>query len=792
MHFFAFWTIIDYVLYVINLSMKEVFIQFRQWILKYRKRLIYGALALFIGQICFFNLWWIWIENEVFANETASQNSTFQENATKWQEKLLFVKKMVYILIYPLLVVAWKLVDNSLVYWEIFNFDVVLWNLWNIVKNLANFTLWFMFVYYIFRYLITKDKKMNPKDLIIKSLIAWIWIQASWFIMAALIDISTIVTYSVWWLPISILKENTSWNADENLKYNPYVFKDVVYADVKDIDKINIYLTNIQSGDVEQFWSFYISECDSFSYKWDGNSEELILAPKMIYYYDGHSLSGVNMTDYYRCHFGGQIYYFQRLHDKFDDGFRPTGSRINWKFSSCWDFSGCNSQQMAYDAKLKEIKDGIRSSQTGEVEKLIAEAKLLQVWDAHVAGWVPWKLWPILYSTGDMYGLDLYNKWTWQWWLTDTSKPTTSRLQDILDGDSYVGVFTALYSSLMNLWRWVIPVDAWELPSLLDVLLSLCYVISIWIPLIAVSVVFMLRIGVLWSAIVLAPFIILLKVFGLEDKVFGKDLWKYWKVENLIPIIFAPAIVCFAISISMVLVTIISKMNVEGIETVKTQIMWWFITLDVWWLCIGMWRFIVSVLSIAVTRFLVWAAVEMTELWKSGLIQWMKKLARDTIWSAPIIPFPTKEGWWTSIWIDKAFGLNNKSSAISDISQTFKNKYDAWDNEALEAWLKPDEAAEEAATLRASSYWDKLVSLGVADLGTDWREKEIKIWEWSNQKSITFNSLGDAEKEEVIKKINNIQDSNTRAAFRVWDIEIWEWGDRKVYKFDGNDNKYKV
>jgi hypothetical protein len=34
----------------------------------------------------------------------------------------------------------------------------------------------------------------------------------------------------------------------------------------------------------------------------------------------------------------------------------------------------------------------------------------------------------------------------------------------------------------------------------------------------------MLRIGVLWSAIVLAPFIILLKVFGLEDKVFGKDL----------------------------------------------------------------------------------------------------------------------------------------------------------------------------------------------------------------------------------------------------------------------------
>jgi hypothetical protein len=49
----------------------------------------------------------------------------------------------------------------------------------------------------------------------------------------------------------------------------------------------------------------------------------------MIYYYDGHSLSGVNMTDYYRCHFGGQIYYFKELHDEIKKEFKPAGQAIN-------------------------------------------------------------------------------------------------------------------------------------------------------------------------------------------------------------------------------------------------------------------------------------------------------------------------------------------------------------------------------------------------------------------------------------------------------------------------------
>ena len=158
LHFFAFASIINYVLYVIKKFMKKVFIQIRQWILRHRKKLIYWALALFIGQICFFGLDWLWIGSEVYAVDSPTQNDLFQKKVTEWYEEISFFNKVVYVLIYPLLLLAWKLVDNSLVYWEIFWFDAVLWQLWNILKNLANYTLWFIFVYKIFDFLIIKKE----------------------------------------------------------------------------------------------------------------------------------------------------------------------------------------------------------------------------------------------------------------------------------------------------------------------------------------------------------------------------------------------------------------------------------------------------------------------------------------------------------------------------------------------------------------------------------------------------------------------------------------------------------
>jgi hypothetical protein len=45
------------------------------------------------------------------------------------------------------------------------------------------------------------------------------------------------------------------------------------------------------------------------------------------------------------------------------------------------------------------------------------------------------------------------------------------------------------------------------------------------------------------------------------------EILKYLSVKNLIGIIFSPAIICFAVSISTVLVRIIGTVNVQDVIT---------------------------------------------------------------------------------------------------------------------------------------------------------------------------------------------------------------------------------
>ena len=418
--------------------MKKIFIHLWQWILKNRKRLIYWIFVLLITQVCFLNLGQIWTWNEVFAQENngQTQSDTAQQKAVERFNTLSFLNKTVYVLIYPMLLLAWKLVDNSLVYWEIFWFDAVLWKLWNIVKNLANFTLWFLFVYKIFKYLI--DWKDKVKDILLSALIAWIWIQASRFIMAALIDASTILTYWVWWLPISILKENKENIQDENSwKYNPAVLKNMVYIDAKDIWTVHIYMTSTKTW--ENAWNILISECETFQYGGEVTWERLIFAPKRIYY----SSSGTDIpTDSNRCHYYGQVYYFSSLTQGFED-FNGDNNKFKCEAGKC------SEQQQLYNNKLADVRDGLIKQNTESIIDLIKNWQILQIRDAHTGWRAVVGLWTGVYNDENMWGMDVNNKRTWTWW-------ATSRLQDIMDGNSYVGVFTALYTSLMNQWKWII------------------------------------------------------------------------------------------------------------------------------------------------------------------------------------------------------------------------------------------------------------------------------------------------------------------------------------------------
>ena len=768
--------IIEYPFYVVNVFMKKVIKQLWQLIFKHRKKIIYGIFAFLITQIWFLNLWWIWIENEVYADSnsnTTSQSDIFQEKATEWYEKFSFFQKIIYAFLYPLLVVAWKLADNSLVYGEVFGFDAVLRQLWNIMKNLSNFALWFLFVYKIFEYLLKWQKSWEMKKLLVSSLIAWVWIQASWFIMAALIDVSTILTYWVWWLPINILKENSSKTDEESLKHNPYMLKDVIYLDINDPDIITSYRTN-RTGD--RSGDFYISECRTFSYKYDNgaNSEELLLSPKMIYYAD--EKGNINKTEKLKCHKFGQVYIFQSLYEGDCDK-----CKLDSLWPTCSSLEDCKKKQENYNWYMTSAEDEIKANDkdVSFVKGLIQGYKILEIWNAHITWGIAWGL--KVYYWESEYGLDRYNKYTWEW--------KTSRLQDVLDWNSYVWVFTALYSSLVSSIG-VIPTDAWIFSALLNVALSLWHMLAIAIPLIAVAIVFMMRIWIIWIAVAIAPFIILLTAFGLSSKVFKGDFLQYFDVKNLIIIIFAPAIICFAISISTILVVIINNLNVEWIITEPTEILWWLIRINIWWLAVPIWKLIIAVFWIAITWFLVWAAVETSKLWQSGIIKSLKWLATSALWSMPIIPVVWRDADWklktTMVWASTAFG---GWWIVSKMMNEQIREYQKSDSEVVQNFINPDIAKE-----KRDNYYKGQIT-NITETPADWTTYEVTINpedKGGTPIKYKFADVADNRKEDIINAINAM-DKTKRAKLvgTKTEVRFNNWKGDVVYKFDSDKGYVK-
>lgn len=737
---------------LLDIFMKKVFSQLWQWVLRYKKRLIYGALALFIGQICFFNLWWLGVNNTVYAQwETVTEDAKFQEKVTNWLQDFSFLNRACYILLYPILILAGALVNNSFVYAEVFKFDVVLWQLWNVVRNLANYALWFIFVFKIFQFLVNGQKSGEITKLLRSTLIAWIGIQASWFLLAVIIDISNILTYSVWWLPIHILwMQESEWD-DANF-WNPYVFQTVVSVDFNDPDTVHTYLSNTSTGE-NKWWDHFIAECETFYFGWEGdNAEELIVAPKIVYYYDWEQY---HSTEQDKCHVWDDVFYL--------GGF---AAGIDWQ--TCSDKKSCTDSQNKYKDSLDKAIKELKQKDRGWIMWDVSAWKVLQIKNAH-SSWAG--VWHVYGGTTPW--LDVNNEVTWSEW-------KMKRLNSVLEwDDGYIWIFSALYSSLLNAGSNFRVSDAWIYKSLLNTLLSFLHTLAVGIPLLAMLVVFFMRIGIIWIAIILSPAIVLLAAFGRWDKVKNLNikLLEYLTIWNLIGIIFSPAVICFAVSISTVLVRIISNVNAKDVLTEKTSILWWLIELNIEWMWLGMWNFICSIMWVAISWFLIWSAVKASELWKSKIVTWLHDLAKTAIWSVPIIPVPWKDWKWVNyIWMDTAFGLNGQKWIISEMTGTLKSKYEEKDNNALQAWLDPKNAKQEADSKQLSTYTERLISWNIDDT---WMTSTMWIWENKSEPK-TFSDFHGSDQESIINAINGLGKSRLSKIPDGHEV-VLDWG--KKYKF---------
>ena len=105
--------------------------------------------------------------------------------------------------------IAGVLMTNVMVYWEFMHLDNFLWKIWQLTRSIANYALWFLFIYSIFKYIFFKVDK-PPMDQIKNILVASVLVQASWFLVMVLVDLSTIALATVSSFPAQVLSDNST------------------------------------------------------------------------------------------------------------------------------------------------------------------------------------------------------------------------------------------------------------------------------------------------------------------------------------------------------------------------------------------------------------------------------------------------------------------------------------------------------------------------------------------------------------------------------------------------------
>jgi len=128
---------------------------------------------------------------------------------TPWEisKLILGIINFLNVIWLPFAILAGKLFTNDFVYWSFLHLDVILWKIWNFSKTIANYALAFILFFSIFGLFIWKVK--NIWNTLLKLWLATVLINMSWFLVWALIDISTILLISVWSFPLQII-----WNAN--------------------------------------------------------------------------------------------------------------------------------------------------------------------------------------------------------------------------------------------------------------------------------------------------------------------------------------------------------------------------------------------------------------------------------------------------------------------------------------------------------------------------------------------------------------------------------------------------
>lgn len=558
----------------------------------------------------------------------------FAESSERWL-------RVIYIIIRPMLALAWAAMDNSLVYGEAFFLTPALFKFWNIIRTFANFALWFYFLWKILSAFFNNKLEAWYFSLVKKTFIAWVLINFSWSIIAWLIDISTIATVSLWGIPIHALQSDA-------------MFKDNIYY-LKTHANLNLNDANAEKADRFDFSILYSCYPGANASSWSA-------AEWTKQWWTTGGTAAWETLYYLPCAINNQ-----QLYPSWSASQQWTRENRKENFVSIWkketkiDTTKIQDAYCVYNNKLI----------ANEYWANIGECKVLQ---------------------------DLMVKWK-KYWVQQCA-----HINDLITRSRYyTGPLFAMYTSIINVADMWVTTTSWSLKQIgLTLMLKLITLWALLVPLIAFAVVMIIRVIYIWMIIIFSPLIVLVMTLERWESVWGKidgAVKNIFNAAEVVKLILLPAITTFALSISIIFLTLL-----HNLPLIESEI--WTSARSIkpsdWcrndtitalsydrkdtpeWTMYDFWTFEINLaeslrrtgadignilswlwlngLWIALMRMVVFAALKSSEFTK-WVVDSIESTAKSIAWTVPIIPI----GNW------KAVGIDALKQAPKDIKNKLVN-----------------------------------------------------------------------------------------------------------------------
>jgi hypothetical protein len=371
------------------------------------------------------------------------------------------------------------------------------------MRSFANFGVGFLFLYEIFKTIFGFGGGVSELAWVIKkTVLAAIVINISWFLMAQLINLSTVATVTVGWLPLYILTADATTPGSG--------------------DTANAF------NDIRYLKPYAMFKMDA--------------TPNQLKTESDHSL-------FYGCpaSWFSKKYYLPCL--VLNNKLAPLG---NVSTANTW---------MSWKQWFVNSRKGIDITQQG----------------------APWTSDPLLKKdlTADMISDDFcvyqweliehaydqplrsdFLKYLKEKWSIEMKAAQCRTIDQLISKAARMTwpLFT-LYSSLLNGSEMAITLNNKTVAWLsLEFLMKAIMAIALIIPLFTLAIVLIVRVGYLWIIIVGSPIIALLLAFDKDGAVWWGDIIKnILSLKNILNLVFLPVVATFAVSISVVFLSLIQK-----------------------------------------------------------------------------------------------------------------------------------------------------------------------------------------------------------------------------------------